>query len=126
MRARANAQTAADSPSRWRTLVTGHFTAYTYVLPVPDRVPGLGAGTVMPPPIPAAGSPASATLLARGVSATAIPPGAFTGGRAADGLGPVAVPAVGGGPALPTLPAVPAAGTRRPDPAGDPAPRERG
>ncbi|MFJ4279077.1 MFS transporter [Streptomyces massasporeus] len=178
-------------------LVTGHFTAYTYVRPVLDRVPGLGAGTVSTlllgyglagiagtftggalaarDPrrallviasglgtvvlllIPAAGSlAASATLLVlwglvyggvsvgaqsllsaaaprareagsalfAGVFNTAIALGAFTGGRTADGLGPVAVLAVGGGLALLTLPAVPRGATRRPDTAGVRASRE--
>ncbi|MEU0196943.1 MULTISPECIES: MFS transporter [unclassified Streptomyces] len=179
-------------------LVTGHFAAYTYVRPVLDRVPGLGAGTVsalllgygiagvagtfaggalaardprrtLPAIaaglgtvvlllIPAAGSLTAATTLlvlwglvyggvsvsaqnwlsaaaprAReagsalfaGVFNTAIALGAFTGGRTADALGPTAVPAVGGALALLALPAALGAATRRPDPAGDPAPRER-
>ncbi len=55
---------------------------------------------------------------------TGIMPAAFTGGRAADALGPTAVPGVGGCPALLTLPAavrtgLPGTGaTRRPFPAG--------
>ncbi|MEU0729177.1 MFS transporter [Streptomyces sp. NPDC006140] len=179
-------------------LVTGHFAAYTYVRPVLDRVPGLGAGTfstlllgygiagvagtfaggalaardprrtlpaiaaglgtVVLLLIPAAGSLTAATALlvlwglvyggvsvsaqnwlsaaaprAReagsalfaGVFNTAIALGAFTGGRTADALGPTAVLAVGGALALLALPAALSAGTRRPDPAGDPAPRER-
>nr|WP_246546023.1 hypothetical protein [Streptomyces luteogriseus] len=61
------------------------------------------------------------SALFAGVFNTAIAQGAFTGGRTEDG--PVAVLAVGGGL---TLPAAPGAGTRRPDPAGDPASRERG
>jgi predicted MFS family arabinose efflux permease len=179
-------------------LVTGHFAAYTYVRPVLDRVPDLGAGTVSTlllgyglagvagtfaggalaarDPrrallviaaglgavvlllIPAAGSPAASTALlllwglvyggvsvsaqswlsataprAReagsalfaGVFNTAIALGAFTGGRTADALGPAAVLGVGGALALLALPAVLSAGTRRPDSAGDAAPRER-
>ncbi|MEU1933727.1 hypothetical protein ACH49O_01990 [Streptomyces coeruleorubidus] len=55
---------------------------------------------------------------------TEIALGALTGGRAAEALGPTAVPGVGGCPALLALPAVVRAGlpgtgaTRRPDPAG--------
>ncbi|MBR8641704.1 MFS transporter [Streptomyces tuirus] len=179
-------------------LVTGHFTAYTYVRPVLERVPGLGAGTISTlllgygvagvagtfaggwlaarDPrrallviaaglgtvvlllVPAAGALAASTLLlvvwglvygavsvsaqnwlsaaapgAReagsalfaGVFNTAIALGAFTGGRTADASGPTAVLCVGGGLALLALPAVLSAGTRRPDPAGDPVPREQ-
>ncbi|MFF7866244.1 MFS transporter [Streptomyces qaidamensis] len=46
-------------------LVTGHFTAYTYVRPILDRTPGLGAGTV------------SALLLGYGLAGIA---GTFAGG----------------------------------------------
>ncbi|GAA2272000.1 MFS transporter [Streptomyces hawaiiensis] len=179
-------------------LVTGHFAAYTYVRPVLDRVPGLGAGTVSTlllgyglagiagtfaggalaarDPnrallviaaglgtsvlllVPAADSLAASTALlllwglvyggvsvcaqsrlsaaaprAReagsalfaGVFNTAIALGAFTGGRTADALGPTAVLGVGGALALLAVPAVLSPGTRRPDPAGAPAPRER-
>jgi predicted MFS family arabinose efflux permease len=49
-------------------LVTGHFTAYTYVRPVLDRVPGLGAGTV------------STLLLGYGLAGVA---GTFVGGALA-------------------------------------------
>ncbi|MFF7040464.1 MFS transporter [Streptomyces massasporeus] len=49
-------------------LVTGHFTAYTYVRPVLDRVPGLGAGSV------------SALLLGYGLAGVA---GTFAGGALA-------------------------------------------
>ncbi|MFB6844968.1 MFS transporter [Streptomyces sp. NPDC056373] len=179
-------------------LVTGHFAAYTYVRPVLDRVPDLGAGTVSTlllgyglagvagtfaggalaarDPrralllvaaglgtvvlllIPAAASPAASTALlvlwgldyggvsvsaqsrlsaaapgAReagsalfaGIFNTAIALGAFTGGRTADALGPTAVLGVGGALALLAVPVVLSAGTRRPDPAGGAAPRER-
>ncbi|WDV57075.1 hypothetical protein PV963_15660 [Streptomyces coeruleorubidus] len=185
-------------------LVTGHFAAYTYVRPVLERVPGLGAGTisalllcygaagvagtfaggwlaardprrallviaaglgtVVPLLIPAAGSLAASTLLlvvwglvyggvsvstqsrlsaaaprAReagsalfaGVFNTGIALGAFTGGRAADALGPTAVLCVGGGLGLLVLPVAVRAGrpgagaTRRPDPAGPQGPGEQ-
>ncbi|MET9758025.1 MFS transporter [Streptomyces sp. NPDC006372] len=46
-------------------LVTGHFTAYTYVRPILERVPGLGAGTI------------STLLLGYGVAGVA---GTFAGG----------------------------------------------
>ncbi|SOR81798.1 MULTISPECIES: MFS transporter [Streptomyces] len=46
-------------------LVTGHFTAYTYVRPVLERVPGLGAGTI------------STLLLGYGLAGVA---GTFAGG----------------------------------------------
>jgi predicted MFS family arabinose efflux permease len=65
------------------------------------------------------------SALFAGVFNTAIALGAFTGGRTADALGPAAVPGVGGALALLALPTVLSAGTRRPDSAGDAAPRER-
>ncbi|GGW79926.1 MFS transporter [Streptomyces lomondensis] len=65
------------------------------------------------------------SALFAGVFNTAIALGAFMGGRTADALGPSAVLAAGGGLALLALPAVLGAGTRRPDPAGARAPRER-
>ncbi|WMD08777.1 MULTISPECIES: hypothetical protein [unclassified Streptomyces] len=85
-----------------------------------------GGASVSAQSLPSAAAPRSreaGSALFAGVFNTVIALGAFTGGRTADGLGPVAVPAVGGGL---TLPAVPGAGTRRPDPAGDPASRARG
>ncbi|MFE6195435.1 MFS transporter [Streptomyces sp. NPDC057838] len=77
----------------------------------------------------APGAREAGSALFAGVFNTAIALGAFTGGRTADALGPDAVLCAGGALALLALPAVARAGrprgTRRPETAGDPAPRAR-
>lgn len=71
---------------------------------------------------------AARSALFAGVFKTGITLGAFTGARAADALGPTAVPCLGGGLALLALPAVVRAGqpgaeaTRLPDSAGTDVP----
>ncbi|MEU3936844.1 MFS transporter [Streptomyces sp. NPDC029044] len=77
-------------------LVTGHFTAYTYVRPVLDRIPGLGAGTV------------STLLLGYGLAGVA---GTFAGGELAARTPRRALSAIAAGLGTVVLLLIPAAGS---------------